>query len=262
MSKTTRILSLSLISVCALGARSAFAQLLPGNVWPNPTLETAAAPGVDQVYSYYNGTHPTGGPYVPNATGDTNPRPDGWHRGNGDFGVTGAPAYCFWDTSKSLSATHSLLVNDTSTANSGEWFSDYNAVPASSQMTGVPFHLRFNWQYTNVQPRTEVFRVSVRWADVPSQDIMTINNDNIAPNADMLIPGGSPDVTTWTQVDELLTPPIGAGAMRITIDSGGGSAATGQIWVDDISVSSVPEPASLGVIGAGTMLLAARRRRA
>ncbi len=54
MTRKTWILSLSLAGVCGFVASNASAALLPGNVWPNPTLETAAAPGIDQVYSYYN----------------------------------------------------------------------------------------------------------------------------------------------------------------------------------------------------------------
>ncbi|HWB55208.1 MAG TPA: hypothetical protein VG722_13485, partial [Tepidisphaeraceae bacterium] len=90
-------MSLTLAGACGLAVSSAPAQLLPGNVWPNPDLSTAAPAGVDQVYSYYNGTYSSGGPYVPNATGDTNPRPDGWHRGGVDFATTSTPQMLFYN---------------------------------------------------------------------------------------------------------------------------------------------------------------------
>ena len=82
MSRKTSI-ALS-IALSGLGVSRASAQIFqPGNFWPNPDLSVAAAPGVDQVYSAYNTPF-----YTPNVTGDTNPRPNGWHRGGNDFGVT------------------------------------------------------------------------------------------------------------------------------------------------------------------------------
>jgi len=271
MSRKAIILSLSFAAMCSFTASKASAQLLAGNVWPNPTLETAAPAGVDQVYSYYNGTYASGGAYVPNATGDTNARPDGWHRGGSDFGTTTAPAFCFWDTTKSVSPSHSLLVNDTSTAGYGEWFSDFNALPASSQLTGTPFNFRYDWQYANLAstikaPQGDAFRVSVVWADAAGNDVLTAPNtlggqDNNISAGNSTTPG-APDLTTWTQVDQLLTPPVGAVAMRVTIDSGGSNAATGQISVDNISVAAVPEPASLGLLSTGAIFFLRRRRQA
>src|SRR5476651_504978 len=98
MSRKSSLLALAVGAACCFGVSKASAQFLPGNVWPNPGLSTAAAPGVDQVYSYYNGTYSSGGPYQPNATGDTNPRPAGWHRGGADFGTTTTPSFCFYNT--------------------------------------------------------------------------------------------------------------------------------------------------------------------
>ena len=85
MARKTTILALALGATCSFGASKASAQFLPGNIWPNPGLNTLAAPGVDQVYG-------------PNAVGDTNPRPAGWHRGNGDFAVQTAPNFNFYNT--------------------------------------------------------------------------------------------------------------------------------------------------------------------
>jgi hypothetical protein len=153
-------------------------------------------------------------------------------------------------------------VNDNDTSNYGEWFSDYNPLPAASIGTGAPFELQFYWEYTNVvstqRPESsDQFRVSVRWGNASS----SIYTGDLGPGPDELITAGSPDVTTWTQVDEMLTPPVGATEMELTVDSGGSSQATGQIWVDDISTATVPEPASLGLLSAGTMFLFSRRRR-
>jgi hypothetical protein len=231
---------------------------------------------VDQVYSYYNGTYASGGPYVPNTTGDTNPRPNGWHRGGGDFGVTTTPSFSFYNTPGNAAGEgtappgnsdgYALEINDQSTSNYGAWFSDWNALPVAA---GTPFWVQFYVEYTNVSStmrpeNSDQFRVSVDFADSVGNDTLTAPNQlNYQPgatSADDIIPAGSPDVTSWQQVDEMLVAPPGAESLRVEVDSGGSSQATGQIWLSDISVSAVPEPTSIALIG-GAMCLAARRRR-
>jgi hypothetical protein len=270
MSRKTRILSLAMVCAGGFMVSSASAQILPGNVWPNSDLSTAAPAGIDQVYSFFNsndgGVTPplsSGGTYQPYLTGDTNPRPMGWHRGNGDFGTTSAPTYDFYNPSEGSTLNPSpsgfaLEINDNQTSNSGEWFSDWNAIP-----TGTPVTVQFFWEYTNLtstqRSPQDNFRVTVNFGDGTSDDILMGDPNNLGHTDDLLNAPGSPDLTTWTQVDETLTPPTGATSMRITIDSGGSSQATGQIWVDDISVA-VPEPASLAMLSSGVLLLARRRR--
>jgi hypothetical protein len=266
MSRKMQVLSLSIAGVCGVAASSAFAQMIqPGNVWPNADLSVAAPPGVDQVYSYYNTPF-----YTPNAVGDTNPRPDGWHRGGGDFATTTTPQFLFYNTPGDSAGEgtapaglngYALEVSDSDVNNYGEWFSDWNALPPSVLANpGETFDFRFYYETTGVEPRGDNFRVSVDWGDSVGDDVLTAPNQ-IGPAVDFLIPGGSPDVTTWTEVDELLSAPVGAQSMRVTVDSGGTSAATGNIWVGDISVAEVPEPTCIAAMTAGSMLLLARRRR-
>src|ERR1700722_3384536 len=95
MMRKALLLSISFAGVSLLGVRGASAQFLANNFWPNPGLNTLAPPGIDQVYSYYNSPPPT---YTPYTSGDTNPRPAGWHRGGGDFGVTSTHTYDFYNT--------------------------------------------------------------------------------------------------------------------------------------------------------------------
>jgi hypothetical protein len=272
MSKKTRISGFSAACVCGLamvGVSKVSAQLLPGNVWPNPGFNIAAPAGVDQVYSYYNGTYSSGGPYMPNTTGDTNPRPDGWHRGGSDFGTTSAPAFCFYTPGEGslpspAPSGNAVQVNDTSLNGYGEWFSDFNALPASSVNGGTPIDVRFFWEYSGLastQRPTDQFRVSVDFADSVGDDTLTAPNTIGSSVDDLLIIPGTADQTAFTEVDEIITPPVGAYSMRITVDSGGSSQAIGQIAVDDISVAAVPEPTGIAALGAAAMLLAARRRR-
>jgi hypothetical protein len=272
MTRNTRIFSLSIIGACGFAISSASAQFLPGNVWPNPDLSVPAAPGVDQVYSYYNVPF-----YTPNATGDTNPRPDGWHRGGSDFGVTTTPSFCFYNTPGNIAGEgtappgnsdgYALEVSDSSTGGYGEWFSDWNSLPAAVLANpGQPFQFRFFYEDNNVAStakpeNSDQFRVSAYFGDATGSDVLNAPNQ-LGPSTDFIIPAGSGNVSTWTEVDETLIAPINAASMRITIDSGGSSAATGDIWVSDISVASVPEPTCIAGIAAGSMLMLARRRRA
>ncbi|HEX4054276.1 MAG TPA: PEP-CTERM sorting domain-containing protein [Tepidisphaeraceae bacterium] len=265
MTRKVQVLSLSLAGACGLIASRASAQFLAGNVWPNPDLSVAAAPGVDQVYSYYNTPY-----YTPNTVGDTNPRPDGWHRGGGDFATTSTPELTFYNTPGNSAGEgtapaglngYALEVSDSDVNNYGEWFSDWNALPASVLANpGETFELQFFYETQGVEPRGDTFRVSAYFGDSTGDDTLTAPNQ-IGNSTDYLIAGGSPDVTSWTQVDELLTAPVNAESMRITIDSGGTSGATGTIWVGDISVAEVPEPTCIAGMTAGSMLLLARRRR-
>jgi hypothetical protein len=266
MTRKAFLLGLSIVGVSVLGTRGASAQFQPGNVWPNPGLSTAAPAGVDQVYSYYNS------PPGPNVTGDSNPRPNGWHRGGSDFGVTTAPNFCFYNTPGNSAGEgtappgnsdgYALEVNDTSTNGYGEWFSDWNAIPLTSNMVDV----RFFYELTNLTStqRTpqDQFRVTVNFGDQVSQDITSGDPNNLGHTDYLWNAPGQADVTTWTQVDELLAVPAGSESMRITVDSGGSSQATGQLWVSDISVAAVPEPTCIAGIATGSMLLLARRRRA
>lgn len=92
------------------------AGLLPGNIWPNPTLEADS-----------------------NADGV----PNFWNRGGS------LTAIDVWSTALWISPTHSLQLGDTSPTAYGEWYSDRLAITGGSN-----YHLRYNLRYiaTNVGP--------------------------------------------------------------------------------------------------------------
>jgi hypothetical protein len=265
------------IALSGLGVSRASAQIFQsGNFWPNPDLSVQAAPGVDQVYSFYNTPF-----YSPNVTGDTNPRPNGWHRGGSDFGVTTTPSFVFYNTPGNSanegtapagnSDGYALEINDGSVNGYGEWFSDWNQLPASvTANPGTSIDLRFFYELTNLTTTNrpnDVFRVTANFGSYATTDISTGDPTNLGhTDYTWTIPGPGDltdppvaNVTTWTEVDEILTPPTGSQSMRITVDSGGSSQAEGQLWVSDISAAVVPEPASIG-IAAGSLLLLTRRR--
>lgn len=92
------------------------AGLLPGNIWPNPTLETDA-----------------------NADGI----PNFWNRGGSLTTID------VWSAALSVSPTHSFQLNDSRPTSYGEWYSDRLNVTA-----GTNYQLRYNLRYTitNVGP--------------------------------------------------------------------------------------------------------------
>src|SRR4051812_23054023 len=101
---------LSAMLLLALAPLSIQAGLLPGNFWPNPTLE-----------------------------GDSNSDgvPDFWHRGGSSLGID------LWTTTQSVSATHAFQLNDGSSTEYGEWYSDQLSISA-----GANYQLRYNLRYT------------------------------------------------------------------------------------------------------------------
>src|SRR3982074_329215 len=80
---------LYLALLCLLMVAPLQAGLLPGNFWPNPTLETDA-----------------------NSDGV----PDFWHKGGSSVAID------VWTTSLSVSPTHAFQLNDTSSTAYGEWY--------------------------------------------------------------------------------------------------------------------------------------------
>ncbi|HEY1923491.1 MAG TPA: PEP-CTERM sorting domain-containing protein [Tepidisphaeraceae bacterium] len=262
MSRKSQILGLSLVGICGFAVSSASAQLLPGNIWPNSDLETPAS--------------------GPDIGGSTAPRPAGWNLGGNDYGTTGTPVVDIYDSTPpvtstsppsgaALSGTHTLMLNDSSGSAYGEWFSDLEPVPAGSESTptsaGTPFLLRFNIEYQGLTQdpsdrSPEDFRVSVVWGTPAGGPYGSFGG----PDYNISIP--SPDQDTWLQVTETLIAPIDPSnpldpvtSMSVHLASGGGSGAEGQIWLDDVSVAAVPEPASLIGMTSGALLLLSRRRR-
>jgi hypothetical protein len=117
------LLALSTAALLLAAAPPLSAGLLPGNIWPNPTLES-----------------------------DTNVNgvADFWNLGGSDTTID------LWSTALWVSPTHSLELNDTNGNAYGEWYSDLLAIHG-----GATYQFRYNLYYmvTNIGP----MRVSVNF---------------------------------------------------------------------------------------------------
>ena len=109
-------LALSTAALLLAAVTPLSAVLLPGNIWPNPTLESDV-----------------------NVVGV----PDFWNKGGSD------PTIDMWTSALSVSPTHSFQLNDTSTTAYGEWYSNLLNING-----GTNYQLRYNLFYivTNVGP--------------------------------------------------------------------------------------------------------------
>ncbi|CAN5554220.1 hypothetical protein BH09PLA1_BH09PLA1_18310 [soil metagenome] len=221
---------------------NANADILPGSLWPNGTLENASTTQADA-------------PSLNNTPGGAGT----WRRGGADFNTPNPPASAtidFWDNAAgTVSGTHALRLTDNTTTTNGEWFvpdfdTDASFVPVPS---GATLRFRFFWNYdTHIpvgNPNGADMRVTIRGTD----GIGTFGLYDFLANGST---GGQFVVADFTR-----TLPAGTTGIRMNIASGGDAAVTGFLAVDDISVVVVPEPASaMAVLGLAGVLI--RRRRA
>ncbi len=231
--------SLAVLAVGAIGNTSLRADILPGSIWPNGTLEGASTTG--QMNS----------PAM-DAAGT-------WRRGGGDF--TGGPnpgPYTFdqWDNSKgTVSGTHALVLVDNSTTGNGEWFvpdfdPDKTVVPVTP---GSTLEFRFFWNYATSAPAgvNADMRVTIRGDD-------GIGSFGLGPNFDFLANGTTNGA--FVVGDFVRTIPATVTGIRMNVASGGDALVTGFLAVDDISVRVVPEPASAALVMLGAAGFMFRRR--
>jgi len=220
------------------------ADILPGSIWPNGTLENAS---VTQANA----------PSMNNTPGGAGT----WRRGGADFGDPTNPGpytVDFWDNSHgTVSGTHSLVLNDNLTGGNGEWFvpafdADNTFVPVPD---GATLRFRFFWNYSTSAPQGvgADMRVTIRGTDGIGEFGLGNNFDFLANGTT----GGQFVVADFTR-----TLPAGTTGIRMNIASGGGGEVTGFLAVDDISVVVVPEPATASVVALGVAGMLVRRRRA
>jgi len=176
---------LLLITACLLSSFTSLAGLLPGNIWPNPTLES-----------------------------DTNTAgiPDFWNAGGSNPNIES------WTTAICVSPTHSFMLNDNSTTDYGEWYS--NLLPISG---GTNYLLRYNLQYAI--PSNGVMRVSANFYGA---------GDNLLSGLNFTFSGTN---AAWQEITQPVAVPANATQLGVTFTSGGNVSVTGVAYLDDISLS-------------------------
>ena len=231
--------SLAACAVSLIGSARVYADPIPGNFWPNPTLEI---PSVTQ----------------PDA-------PAGWRRGGADFSDPPGPGpftHTFWDgAAGTVSPTHALRVSDNNTQ-FGEWFTpdfgpDANIVPIPAGTEPLlRFHFHRNYSTSTITGDAPDMRVTIRGHD-------GIGSFGLGPDFDFVVNGTTNGAFESVTFDRPIPAPGGVPITGIlmNIASGGGGGVTGFIAIDEIYVARVvPEPTSALTMLVSAGLLIRRRR--
>ncbi len=215
------------IALCFVSA-SLRADVPAGNFWHNPTFES----GTD----------------LNLATGT----PDNWNRGGADGTILQV------STANSVSASHSLGIIKPIAGAYGEWYSDF----AIAGFANAGDQLALHWH--------EMFSIS---GGEMRLTLRLLDGGGGGPNSGdhhFVVTGNSSGwVSTladssFTVRDELnggnagVPGPIVVAAdtvyLRLQLVSGGGDSTIGSFIIDDLSVSVVPEPSSIAMLGMATLI--------
>jgi hypothetical protein len=187
-------------------ARSAVPNLLTGNFWINPSFELGS--NLDQ----------TGGTV------------SNWNRGGGDSSIDQIV------TANFTSSTHALAVVDTNTSENGygEWYSDVGLTGNASP--GDILNLQWYELYNVSGPE---MRLTVLFFDGADAQVGTATHFvTTGTNS----PGWVSTIedSAFTKRNASLTVPTSAVKMRCSLVSGGSTAVTGVMLIDDLSVARAP----------------------
>ena len=204
------------IVVCFVSA-SLQADVLPGNIWHNPTFEAG-----------------------------TNGTPDFWNLGGND------PSVLQWSTANSVSPTHSLGLVDNSLGY-GEWYSDLPIAGLANNGDTLLFHWHEIYSIGNVGAGSEM-RVTVRFLDALGNgpdNFFVVSGNSAGWN------GSLATSTFTVRNEELVMAQTFQGpitTLRIALTSGGAQNLTGQYIIDDLSVVVVPEPSTIALLSMGGLV--------
>lgn len=219
------------IAISILLVVFALAGNLPNNLWSNSDLETASS-------------------------SSTAGAPAGWYRGGNDYGTeNGTPLATFWATDNSMSAAHSMKIQDNSVDKGFDWYTAATPIPGMSSLSEL--YIRWNWKAQDIQGGPGYMQLL--WIQRNSANTIVAS-------------GYVPASGTFDWKEETITVPVASGATNLSLSLRGlfyyqqngawflSTATTGTIWADDISVSTIiPEPTTLSLLGLAGLFL--RRRK-
>ena len=121
-------------------------------------------------------------------------------------------------TATYVSPSHAFMLNDTSTTDYGEWYSNF--LPISG---GTNYLLRYNLRYATTSNGT--MRVSASFYDAGNNLLSGLNFTFAGTN------------NLWQEITQAAAVPANATQLRLTFTSGGGLDVTGVAYLDDISLA-------------------------
>jgi hypothetical protein len=177
--------------------------VLAGNLFPNPTFENGD-----------NLDNPTAG------------LPAGiWSRGGSDGSIDQVT------TANSVSPTHSLSLVDTNENGYGEW---YGFLPLSGVVPGDV--LSFQW-FQLYSTTNGSMRLTFAFTDAGNNQL---ESHDFNVSGDSAGWGGSVAGSSFERQNQRLLVPAGTVKLRVNLASGGASAVTGIMVIDDLSVALSP----------------------
>jgi len=187
-------------------APQATPQLLAGNFWPNPSFELGS--NLNQ----------------------SNGVPTGWN-----FYNSGSSVICQVATNNYVSAGHALAQVDNDAGNYGSWYSDH--APLVGTVAGGTLNVQWFELYsiTNGEMRV-VFTFFNSGGGGVGGDINYVVNGNSAGWQGAVAGSG------FTKRNIALIVPAGAASIGVQLVSGGPSATTGIMMIDDLSMATPPAP--------------------
>ncbi len=179
------------------------AGLLAGNFWPNPTFEE----GTD-----------LGDPAIG--------KPTPWNRGGSDVTL------CTLPTANSVSASHSLGLEDANTGGYGEWYADYplSGLVRAGSLVNLQWFEAYHIDFGEM-------RLTAVFLDAQGNGIgdrhFVVKNDSSGWSGDIA-------TSTFSQRNESIALPAGTMKLRLSFVSGGPSETTGIYFIDNVSAALAP----------------------
>lgn len=160
-------------------------------------------------------------PDVDSAHPNNPDRPSFWHYST----------HATWSDDEALSPTHSLELVDSSSTSAEEWRSYATAIPAGEDRS---LQLRWFWKY-DIAAGDE-FRARLRLSE---NDVTSLDLTNPLVELNFMVSGMAAEFTMFETTIDL---PNGIMSFDLTFISGGVLAASGIIYIDDVSASIIMAP--------------------